>query len=450
MKRRKLDIRCFETQKGIRVRAGGKTYTLEYPSNIWKKYPSGSKEILTDNLAYLLTLNIPLVSKFDTIEYNRSMPVFKPFFDAMVMKNIPSAVNDYKDRSFDVIKKFLSTDYIFRNKQIKFPDTKSSVRERAIVPMSCGKDSLLTLGVLREIGLDPVCVYINDTVSPKENRIKLKQIKEVAAEYKLKVHVVTNNIERLNDFETWNTHETCAGYMHMMTGFCLISLPFANYYGARYIVMGNQQDMDFPFVNKEGVRTYPSPDQCSEWTAHQSSMVNMMNPGTNVISVIEPLTNIAITRVLHSRYSDLGCREISCDCLDASDEPRWCHDCNKCARISLFMHAVGIDPAQAGFHKKLLNKKHSKLYALFNGSDVDHYERSPEARDQQLLAFYMAYKRGIKGELIDMFRKKHLGEAKKREKELHQKFFTIYETELPRKIKKKVCRIYTDELRNVE
>ena len=176
-------------------------------------------------------------------------------------------------------------------------------------------------------------------------------------------------------------------------------------------------------------------------------MIKKMTGGrAGVYSIIRPLTNIAITKILHHRYPEFAKYQVSCDCLDACDEERWCHDCNKGARLSLFAHAIGRHPRIIGFKKEMLEKKHEKHYALFNGREVDHYEQSVEARDQQLLAFLMAYRAGVKGYLIDKFKKEYLREAKQREKELRKKFFKVYSARLPRRYKKNIASIYKQEM----
>jgi hypothetical protein len=68
-------------------------------------------------------------------------------------------------------------------------------------------------------------------------------------------------------------------------------------------------------------------------------------------------------------------------------------------------------------------------YALaFVDMFISSYEKAPEAKEQQLLAFYMAYRNGVKGYLIDKFKKKFLKEAKSREDELYRRFVTHLET----------------------
>ena len=455
-----MKLVCKSHERGITLTLSGrrkKKFSLVYPKDIWKRYPKRVKEILVDNLAHLLTINLPLIAGKTELEYNTSVPLFKSFFSTVVINSLPHAVEDYKAPTDQTIKRFLNVDYKFKDFNVKFfpyePIGKIDAElteqdERSIIPFSCGKDSMLSLAVCDELGLNPIPVYVNDTLCPKENKLKMKFGKKISKQFGLKFFVVRNEIERLNDFEFWNKGETCVGYSHMMSGFCLIALPFVHRFRAKYIVVGNQQNMNFTFKNKDGFSTYPSFDQTRRWMTQQDVMVKLMTSGrTGVMSVIEPLTNIAIVKLLHGRYKELGKYEISCDCIDASDKKRWCHVCSKCARLSIFMKANDFDTRSVGFRSNMLDKKHKKLYCLFDGKDVDCYEKSKEAKDEQLLAFYMAYKRGEKGYLIDLFKKQFLKEAKANEDRLRDKFFSIHKSvTMPRRINKAVESIYREEL----
>ncbi|MBW2990835.1 hypothetical protein KY348_03955 [Candidatus Woesearchaeota archaeon] len=445
-----IKLKASITSNGLRLSYGKKKYDLAYPPRIWSAYPRDSKKILVDNLAYLLTINVPLVSEFRKVIYNISKPFFEKQFKSMVLNSIPCATHDYDQHTKEFIDRFLSTKVVFRDDKVKKPVYKGELWENSIVPLSCGKDSLLTLAVAKEAGMNPIAVYIIDTVSPSENRIKIKHAKKLCKEQGIKLVFLKNSIEQLNDFETWDTPETCLGYTHMITGFCFISLPLLHYFKSNKIIIGNQKDMDFHFINKEDILTWPAPDQNSRATKEQHKMIKKMSGGrAGVYSIIRPLTNIAITKILHHRYPEFAKYQVSCDCLDACDEERWCHDCNKGARLSLFTHAVGRHPRIVGFKKEMLDKKHEKHYALFNGREVDHYELSAEARDQQLLAFLMAHRAGVKGYLIDKFKKEHLKEAKARERELRKKFFKVYGARLPREYKKEIVGIYKEEMKEL-
>lgn len=442
----KVNIKCTQTNSGLQIKCLGKNYSLIYPKEIWQKYPE--KSILIDNLTHLLTINIPVVStKIHTIQYNTSLPLFKPQFTAMVMNGIPHAIEDYKESTQEALQRFLNAKYIFRDNKQKHPSNKYSTKEKAIVSLSGGKDSLLTLALSNEIGLNPEGVYINDTVTPTENKAKEAIIKKLEKEFKIKTHIVTNEIEQLVDYETWNEEETMLCYTHMMTGFCFIALPIANYHAAKYIILGNEQDMDFKFTNKDGFVTYPSYDQTTEWTQQQNQMIKKIT-STQVASLIRPLTNLGIIKILHSRYKEFGKHEFSCDCLNESKQKRWCCECSKCARHFIMLKAFGINPKTLQFPFNLLQKKYKKYHVIFNkGPEIDCYEKSTEAFEEQLFAFYLAYKNHTRGYLIDLFKKKYFSEARQREDEFYKKFLEPYpDPTMPQKLKKPVYSIYKEEL----
>jgi len=437
----KLD--SIETKNGIKVRFEKNNYRLEYPEKIWKRYPL--KDVLQDNLTHLLTINFPLVAGINKLKYNTALPLFKSFFDKMVMSGIPHAVEGYKIKTEDMLKQFMNIKYVFSDSDAKFPDYCQKNNERAVVSFSSGKDSLLSLALANEIGLNPVPIYIDDTVSASENKIKRTYVKKIAEEFKLKSYIIKNEIEKLNDFETWDEPESCLGYTHLLTSFCFISLPVSHYYKSKYIIIGNENNLNYSFMNSDGFITVPSFDQTRKWMAQQNLMIKLMTDNsTSIVSLIEPLTNLGIIKILFNRYPEYAKYMMSCYGLDASNEKRWCHDCAICANSYLLLSAVG-DVSKVGFKENMFDRRFKKKFALFGGGDI--YDKAPECRDEDLYAFYLAYKRGAKGYLIDKFKSKFLKEAIEREDELYKKFFSLHKaTTIPPRIKKKVFDIYEEEL----
>ena len=411
----------------------------------WDNFPY--KKELIKELIPLLTISLPLTANATKINYNTGKSEFIGDYKNIFLKSLPGANFDYKLDLNKLIEDFNNIEFAFSN-NIAVPREKMDFQteEKAIIPLSCGKDSLLTLAMAREIGLEPLVIYVNDTVVPQENLYKSEMIKKLAESLKLDSSLIINEVEQLNDFEFWDKPETCFCYSHMLTGFCFLSLPLAYQHKAKYILLGNQQDMDFSF-SQDNIHYYPSYDQSTETEIRQNEIINKFtNNEIGVYSLIRPLTNISIIKILFERFPEIAKYQFSCDCLTHSKENRWCYSCNKCARLSLLMLANKINPKAAGFEKNLLVKENEKLYSLFQGKEVDIYEKSQEARDQQLLAFYMAYKNNVQGELIDKFKKQFLDEAKEREDELYKKFFRIYPCNLPPQIKNKVLSIYKESL----
>ena len=441
-----------ETRDGMKATFRKKTFFLKYPEKIWKSYPKDIRAVLTDNLAFLLTMNLPLVARIDKLHYNTAMPGFQPFFQSVALRSAPSAIEDYPLPTYEAIKRMMNIHYDFGSHDVRLPDYHEKLLEKAVVAFSTGKDSLLTMAVADELGLDPVGVYVNDTVSPIENRLKRMFMQRFSKENKIPIFEIINQFEQLNDYETWQMPENSLGYSHMVTGFCLVVLPVCHAERAKYILVGNQQNMNFPYINKDGFNTFPSYDQMRTWTLHQSTLARLMTANQAVVSsLIEPLTNLAETKVLFDRYPDFAKYQVSCDMSEnwPDKESRWCYNCNKCARLFVFMKANNVDVKAVNFKKDFFDRQCMKYYVLFGGAKTDEYERSSDARDEQLLSFYLASKHGARGWLIDEFKRRFHKEAKQREDELIKRFMKPHEPlTIPEKLRKRVMAIYHEELKD--
>lgn len=434
-------------QKGVELKSENRNFRLEYPQKVWEHLSIAEKESFLDNIAYLSTVCMPLVSGANKAEYSTSKPFFRNEFDKSVLEDIPSAVDEYKQNAKEMLEKFRKTRYVFAKGKAKIPVFNARTNERAVIPFSCGKDSLLTLAVCDEIGLDPVPVYINDTVSPSENRLKLKFIKKIAKQKRLGFAVVKNEIEKLNDFEFWEKPEADIGYSHMVMSFCFTALPIAKFYNARHIVLGNELDLNDKFVTKEGIKCYPSFDQSFEGTKRLNRIIRRATNGkAGVTSVISPLYDLAIVKILHARYPDLAKYQLSCPGLDASKEKRWCSACTDCVRFTIYMLANRLNPKLIGLKRNVFEKRFMKYHVIFNKKAKGRYEKA-SGDEQMKFAYYLAYKNGAKGYLMDLFRKKYLDEIKQNEDRLYKKYFSVHSTELiPAKLRKSIVSIYKEQL----
>lgn len=470
--------------------------SLIYPKEVWSFYPEKKKQKLKRNLSYLLTLPLPLLANFKKIDYNIAEPEFKKKFQKLMLRDLPTSTFEYKQDFEKIKKQYLSLNISFNkgdknkiqknnnknqrniklksksnqfkqnNKQNnKYKQSKTNKIDDAdnidtIISFSMGKDSLLSLAISKEINLKPLALYINDTVSPTENKIKIRTLRKISNKIKIKTAVVTNSVEKLNDFETWDREEMSLNYAHMVTSFCFISLPFIHFYNAKNLIIGNEKNMDF-YLKLRNKKLYPSYDQSSEWTKEQEKMLNNFEnkenkfENVNVFSVIRPLTNIAIIKILYSRYPDFAVFQNSCYGLDAlgnsrnSTKKRWCLNCSACKDTSLFLTAFGINPKIVGL-EKMFDKKYKKNYALFKKrKEVKEVYDILVSRDQELLALLFALRNGSKGYIIELFKKHYLKEALSREDELRKKYFKLYQSRIPKEYKSKILSIYKEELKDL-
>jgi hypothetical protein len=397
-----MNIDVKKDEHGFTVHFQGKKYDLIFPKGIWKTLPPDLIDFFIQEYGFVSTATMPLVSEINELHYTTPPPIFMEDIKDIILHQIPGISDDYSLDTAQTIQRFKNINYSFTG--ISNYDAQADAHDGAVLLLSCGKDSLLSLGLARELDLETKPILINDTTTPYENHVSLETIKKVAKHEHINIEVITNNIEKLNDYETWEKAPTCLGYSHMITGFCFLAIPFLHN-SASMVLLGNQQNMNFPFQTQQGYIGYASYDQTTAARNKQQRMLQHLNKQYRVLSLVEPLTDLAETKILFSRYPELAQYEFSCNCLYETNEKRWCHACNKCARINIFMLAHGINLKNVGL-KNMMSRRFIKYFRLFGvNPDVDRYEKCNEARDQQLLAFYMAYKKGVKGQIIDSFKK---------------------------------------------
>ena len=115
----------------------------------------------------------------------------------------------------------------------------------------------------------------------------------------------------------------------------------------------------------------------------------------------------------------------------------------------MFLLAHGINPKTVGFKHDLTRQKYHHLYTIFASNRVKEYgyDQSEAGRNEQILAFLMAYKRGIRGPIMRTFARRFLTYARKHEKKLRQIYFGIHSTKtIPQDLKPRVMRIFRAEL----
>jgi hypothetical protein len=450
-----MKINCSETDKGIKFSVNDRAYFLEYPDDVWRQYPDSMKKVMVDNYAFLKSLHLPqMLNNGNSLEFDTSYPLFKkPLYNAM-LNNISFCADVDSISTEKNIKKFMNLNFSFKDFKIDYPKYEKKLEEKSVLNMSFGKDSLLTFALADELGLDPKLVFMEDNSVKLENEYKRELIKKFSKELNTGVETFSNGTGVIHDYRHWSMPRTEWGYGHMMTELLLDIMPFAHKYSSKYILFGNEKSCDETYINKDGYISYPVFDQSSDWMIEMSKIANSLtNNQARVVSLIEPLYELAITKILHKRYPHIGKFQMSCfpDENEYGKQNYWCEHCSKCARIFIFLKANGIDPKTVGFKTNMLEHDKEHLYSCFGlekkeGFSVG-YDSSGMARDEQLYSFFLAYKRGVKGELIDRFKENLLEEARVREDKLHNKFMAIHPSKtIPEKFMNPLHSIFKEEL----
>jgi hypothetical protein len=448
-----LIINARQTAHGLEILFRESKYVLNYPDEIWRAYPQEAKDVLFDNLVYAETVHLPLTFRRNEIEFNTSPPFFQTqFFQNMVM-DLPSCADVDGTYTSELLKEFMNLKTRFKDNEVKLPKYRHETREdSSVVSLSFGKDSLLTWAVCRELGLNPQAAYIVEPVLLYEEKHKDKLAKEFQREFGVELQKIEHTMGNLRDGLRLGVGKTELGWGLQSTQYAMMILPIAHMFQSRYILFGNEQSCGEYYHDREGYVCYPAYDQCHIWTTQIDLITRQLSGGgVRTMSVIEPLNDIAVVYTLYKRYPEVAKYHMSCFVeTEAGRDHRWCMDCSVCSKMYLLIKASGFDPKEVGLNRNMLTDEMRDYFSLFGGSSVNTYALTGRGRDEQLFAFYLAWRNGDRSPLVEEFEKRFLDEARGREDELYKTFFGIHDAmTLPSHIKNRAESIYKEALSDV-
>jgi len=113
----------------------------------------------------------------------------------------------------------------------------------------------------------------------------------------------------------------------------------------------------------------------------------------------------------------------------------------------MLMRAVGMDPADALMPRPMTGAQDARYYSALGGEDIDHYERSVEAVEEQELAFRLALEKGLLcGPLARRFRARY-GDDPARRDDLVRRYLSLSAPgTVPVELRAKLLAILRDAL----
>lgn len=437
-------------KNGVEVKIKQKKYKIVYPTSIWEKLPKSLHRMFADGITYASTWHLPFITD-GNVAYHFSHPPIEPVFFKILLYCMPTNIFEYTNvLTSELIKKFYNVNFLTQYKGLNHAYSgkkiKRVLKEKAIVLFSFGKESLLTYGLLEELGVKTELIFMKEPQSIVENNHKKKLTEKFYVTFKKKVAFFPLPIGKLREASGFYW-----GWDIILSQYAFFLLPYYFFYHAKYLFFGNENSCNFHLVDKEGYRINPVFEQSVSSMQFLQDIPKLFFINTHIGSLVEPIHEIFITYILHHRYPEVGAFQMSCfsdDEIKASRKKRWCGECEKCARLYIFFKALGISPNKTGLTStQMLSLKKGDLYPLFNkGEGKSLYGGSGLGRDEQLLAFYLAYKNGAKGELMEKFRLLYLPEAERKKEKLIKKYFGIYSSySLPSMLKRKIIRIFQKE-----
>ncbi len=435
-----------------------KRFKVMFPEEIWDTCPERIKTTIRNNLAFLSSMELGVTFNLPQIQYDTPLPELKSSFRELLFNLLLFDAHADKQKTEDYLRRFANTTYSFSESSLPKIEPLNT-RDRSINTMTFGKESLVSFGLAQEVGLKPQLVtvsepdwnviYRNEHFRTFDYKHKEQLIQQFEAEFDVKIHRIHNGLGDLRFYGHWDIDETELGWASQLTEYFLLLLPFNSFYSAKYMIFGHEQSCNEVFISREGFRYNPYFDQSSEWIQHLNSMLHTVSNGSvQATSLVQPLHEIAVSKILYQRYPHFAQYQMSCHVdNEGAEHNRWCNSCPKCALCYIFMSALGFDPSSVGL-KDMLSLKNKKLYPVFsNYKSPQQREKNEPHEDEQLFAFLLAVDRGIEGELITLFKETFYAEAKSREEELRDTYFGIHEQRnIPTSLWKKIKPILEEEM----
>ncbi|MBI5732812.1 hypothetical protein HY967_02545 [Candidatus Jorgensenbacteria bacterium] len=445
-----MKIRTKLLPNGFAVEVNSHWVKNVYPLSVWSAFPKALRQSLADNAAYFFTAHFAFENK-SRLDYRFPPPSLLSFFTHGLWYSLPEAVLEIPEAKFtsagllrDAYNSGLRTTFHGHPYPTKATQAAKVNQRTFLFPFSFGKDSLLTYAVSREIGLKPNPVFFVEPTSSYENANKEKlrtQFQKEFAQHITPFPMTLGNFRQKGAL-LW-------GWDMLLTQYTLLLIPYLHYWKPQYFFWSNEQSTNDVEPDKQGYIINTTYEQGIFWTVHLNNLLRSFSSNAMVGSIIEPLHEMAILYILHHRYKEIGKYQLSCFNDDPkSKTQKWCGRCYECARVYIFLLGVGINPKSVGFVDDMLAMDKKKLYYMF-----DYKERTRplnilfQSWGERLIAFYLAWKRGVRGELISLFEQQLLPQVIKEKDHLFNTYLKVHSTEtIPAELKPKLLTIYESEL----
>ncbi len=446
-----MNIEFKNKDYGISINFKKKKYNIILPKDTWNILSHDFKEFFIDNFAMLKSVHIPLMFGDKVVHINRRKPKLMDYFIEMQLADIPGMYYLREKSSKEELNFVKNAEFNFEKGKIRLEKLNASEKEDSIISFSYGKDSLMSLALSAELGIKQRLIGFDEKGAEIEIRYKKRLDKKLKKEFGFEVERIRNDSMPLHSFRNFrikNSHDYSLG--HLMTEYVFLTIPFANKYSAKYIILGNERSCNDYVLDKYNNKCYPSFDQSADWMLKTNKMLGKFS-NIRTVSLVGPLGDLAILKVLYERYPTIAKYQYSCfpDESAKIENERWCCNCSKCARLFIMFKAIGEDVKKIGFTKNMLEKESKNYYSIFaEKSNNTLYDDIGVGKSEQIYAFYLACKKGAKGWLIDEFKRKYMVLAKEKEEEWFKEFFGIHESRtMPRNINLKVKSIYKEVLK---
>lgn len=278
------------------------------------------------------------------------------------------------------------SDYKFNSKMDK---------RKCTILSSGGKESLLTYGLLNEMGFEVYPIFFNE--SGGHWRTALPAYKELSR-VDNKTKKVWSNIDRFYLFMLDNLKiirkdhrkiksDTYPIRLFIFGPYIFSMLPLIVKYGIGNILLGSEYDDPRANYYFNGIKHYFGIyDQSVDFDVYNTSYFKSINLEIRQWSIVRPITGLIVERILTRRYPELYRLQRSChSCHFENGEIVPCGTCTKCLGVMSFIIANDADP-------RVVNYKENHIKNLENNLKKTTLRLDPDEREH---TFYLLKQRGF-------------------------------------------------------
>lgn len=231
-------------------------------------------------------------------------------------------------------------------------------KDRCAVLSSGGKDSLLSYGLLREIGVDVLPIFVNE--SGRHWFTALNAYRYFASHIPNTARLWTNADRLFNwmlrrlpfvrkDFARLRSDDYPIR-LWTVAVFLFGALPLLRKKGVGRLVVGDEFDTTRR-LSFRGIPHYDGLyDQSRFFDDALTRYFHRKGWGISQFSILRPLSELLVQKILCERYPDLQTHQVSCHAAHKEgDRVRPCGRCEKCRRIVGILTAFREDPARCGY-----------------------------------------------------------------------------------------------------
>ncbi len=260
---------------------------------------------------------------------------------------------------------------------------------------SGGKESLLTYGMLKEIGADVHPLYVNESGGHWRTALTAYRYHK---EWEPNCTRVWTNVDRFYNFMLENMRIIRSDFRRVWADtypirlcifpfYVFLLLPIFIERGIGNLLIGSEFDDPRIVPIYHGIPHYFGVyDQTQDYDIRMEEWYKKRIPRMRQWSAVRPISGLVVERILGRRFPHLAALQRSChSCHFEKDGIAPCGRCSKCLGVLLFLSANGLDP-------ELMNFSKGDILSFPKRVKDGKLRLDSDERDH---AFYLASKHGI-------------------------------------------------------